>query len=292
MQRLAFLILFSACSAAPGAPGLHLDAGRADFGGQDAGTPNTSDGGQVGAPVDAGIVRQDAGGGSTQGPDCRENADCEEGLVCEGEECVPRLYGCRTQEDCHEGAWCDETNGLCLTFCDEDEHCPEGTRCGRAHTCLQPCDQDDPESCPRGTTCKSIAGIASWPFCGTDPEGILCGPGGTCPPQTRCDFETGFCDEDLACSSDRDCPSDYLCEYATGDCISGSALCTSDRTCADDVYCHPAYRRCLPRGYCERHGDCANGEGCHPDLQVCTGWCRRDFHCGEGGVCDDGFCRP
>ena len=227
----------------------------------------------------------------TQGPACEHSDDCGDGLVCEGHECVPRLYGCRSDADCHDGAFCDDYNGICLTVCEGDAHCPAGTRCANPGVCLQPCELEE-NDCPQGTQCKRHREIASWAFCGTADEGIRCGPGGTCPVRTRCNDETGLCDPDLACDDDRDCGETQICEVGTGECIPRSGACATDHDCPDHLNCNHRYRRCLPPGYCERELDCERGQGCHPDANICVSYCREDRHCGPGRRCERPYCEP
>ncbi|MBM66174.1 MAG: hypothetical protein CMH55_08080 [Myxococcales bacterium] len=257
------------------------------------GDPTTTADGGLDTPVDpeTGNGGADDRRAETQGPACEHSDDCDEGLVCEGNECVPRLYGCRGDDDCHEGAYCDEYNGICLSVCEADDHCPDSTRCANVGVCLQPCDLEA-QDCPPGTQCKRHREIASWAFCGTAEEGIRCGPGGTCPVRTRCNEGSGLCDPALACDDDRDCDEDQICEVGTGECIPRSGACTTDHECPDHLNCNRRYRRCLPPGYCERELDCERGQGCHPNANVCVNYCREDRHCGPGRRCERPYCEP
>jgi hypothetical protein len=118
---------------------------------------------------------------------CKEDAECSDGFICDGELCYQR---CTTTSDCVAGRICQAHHvgrpvPLCLALCDEDADCDnmscnvysgscllEGEairggglnapckidgdcrsdRCGAGDVCITSCDMSSPH-CPEGGIC-------------------------------------------------------------------------------------------------------------------------------------------
>ena len=111
--------------------------------------------------------------------ECTVNADCDDGVFCNGvETCVNGRCQAGT-DPCAEGETCDEENDECLTPCDADADCDDQVFCNGAETCVdgacQPgtdpcaadetCDEENDECVPPVTPCETDADCLEGEFC-------------------------------------------------------------------------------------------------------------------------------
>jgi hypothetical protein len=193
---------------------------------------------------------------------CSSNADCDDGLFCNGAEtCANSICQTGTPPSCSD-------DGL---FCNGTELCDEiNDTCGHS---------GDP--CGVGTTCNEEQNRCMLPTCGNAvcDEGENCtncfedcisGQGGSCDAcfKGACDGVCHPVKENLTCA---DCAPSYCC--GDGTCEGGETVdnCAVDCGCSSD-------------------GDCDDGQGCTVDTcDVATGTCNNEWPaCGL----DDGCCGP
>jgi hypothetical protein len=238
--------------------------------------------------------------------DCRSNADCPEGYVCElpvckcGPEypdccadvlgqCVPAQQDC-TVTGCPEGYQCQTT---CWDCAPDNEDCQGGC----VSECV-PVQQDcQITGCPEGFECQ----VTCLDWCdesGFAPECCF----GTCVPVQQ------------GCQSDADCPAGYVCQFMPCDChdndpecfekcreVGGTCVpvqqdctvtgCPEGQECQYVCPpCEPGYDcdaycsfQCVPASTeCYADSDCRAGEVC----DFGNAWCDQDAWC--GGVCVPG----
>lgn len=249
---------------------------------------------------DAGLICDRLRGRCVAPPDtCRDDGDCGQDYFCPepGSACRFRPLTCTPEGACPQGYVC--ADGRCVTAppCTADAECASGQtcltppgRCVGAPECVA--DADCPRLTPRCDLGRCVEGP---PECG---EGRPCGPGlrctdtrcvpigpcgpdRPCPPGEVCDDASGQClPEPEGCRVQADCPAGQSC--LAGRCVNAEGCrtdsdCPDDRECVNDQ-CQPIVRRC------EQDANCADGDRCAPQLNVC-GECYADGHC-PGGRCD------
>jgi hypothetical protein len=225
---------------------------------------------------------------------CTADADCDDGMFCNGAEtcdtgtgeCLPG-----TPVDCDDGVGCtvdscNETTDSCDNAPD-DAACDDGLFCNGTETCdlTLDCQAGTPVDCDDGVGCTADSCNEETNSCDNAPDdaacddGLFCNGAETCDPtldcqagSPPCDPATETCNEDadtcepIGCTSDADCDDGLFCngtetcDTATGECVAVSA-------------CPPAIDGCVTRG-----------AECDEENDVCI-----DF--ADDSLCDDGmFC--
>lgn len=227
--------------------------------------------------------------GQPRGNCCRADADCNDGVFCNGVERCAGWYCVLGQPPCPLGL-CDESAQMCVG-CNGDVECNDGLFCngyercfgGRCTVGANPC---------LGQVCDEVINVCT--ECVTDGD---CDDGSFCSgveqcferhcivglspcPEHLCDEEEGACGE---CAADGDCDDGLFC--------NGSERCV-DRVCAgsdDDPcpeqFCSESRDACVE---CLEDADCDDSVPCTQDgceLGMC-------FYRADDGLCpDDGiFC--
>ncbi len=186
--------------------------------------------------------------------ECNADADCSDGLFCNGVEiCIGGA--------CQSGLTPCPDDGL---FCTGEEGCDEAT-----DACIQggnPCKVSCDEAsnaclCSGGEDCDDGLYCNGTESC----DGQFCLPGtNPCPPSSICDENNDLCAE---CSNDGDCDDGVFCN-GVETCVSGSCqaaappcppsstcdeandacACTDNAQCDDGLYCNGvercSYNRC------------------------------------------------
>ena len=92
-------------------------------------------------------------------PRCATDAECDDGLFCNGAETCDGMFCQPGTNPCAEGETCDEDNDVCVppgpAPCESDEDCAEG----------EVCNLDTGECEPAPTGCTSNADCAEGEFC-------------------------------------------------------------------------------------------------------------------------------
>jgi hypothetical protein len=178
---------------------------------------------------------------------CQTNADCDDGLFCNGSEtcstgsCAPGSNPC-------PGQGCDENTDTCYPVtCNNNARCDSGETCA---TCTSDC----------------ISGTA--PTCGND----ICETGGgenclTCPADCN-GVQTGKTQSRYCCGNGGVNPvgcGDSRCIAAGNSCSTGmgTQYCCGDSTCSGAETrnnCSVDCGACVPAGgACAANGDCCSG---------------------------------
>jgi len=207
---------------------------------------------------------------------CSSDADCDDGIFCNGTETCDPVTGCQSSGviDCNDENPC--TTDTCNEAADTCDHvannaaCDDGVFCNGTDTCS-------------GGTCSVHLG---------DP----CTSGGECANVCDEDNDTCFKPSGVACGdfSDTDCDNPDTCDGA-GTCLAnhepdgaaGSGLCSDNNDCTKD--------NCLA-GVCDhpneatgtRCGNSENTECDNPDTCDGAGFCLENLEPDETPCTDDG----
>ncbi len=239
--------------------------------------------------------------------ECALDADCDDGMYCNGAETCSAGV-CQAGSSPCGGALCDEANDACVE-CLADSNCNDGLYCNGVERCVggecvaggdpcsgRPCDED-------GDACGG---------CSADTEcddGLFCNGVEACVAG-RCEAGSGPCDGaycievlDLCvdCLQDADCADDLFCNGSES-CVEGTCM-PGTVPCADQLCDESADRcaDCLDDGDCDDGVFCNGAEGCFSGLcragsppcadQMCDESGERCVACVEHSDCDDGlFC--
>lgn len=196
--------------------------------------------------------------------ECLEDSDCDNADVCDGAETCGDDGACAagtaldcddadacTTDACDAATGCSNTDvvcgtgeecvdGNCITPCDEDADCDDGTFCNGAETCTDGACAAGADPCPD--------------------NGVFCD--GT----ESCDAATDACQ-----SSGDPCSGDTpVCDETAGECVAGEA-CTTNADCPDNGTFCDGTESCV-EGFCQSSGDPCDttaGETCNEDLNQC-----------------------
>ncbi len=253
------------------------------------------------------------------------NANCANGLFCDGMESCDAVLGCQDGPDpCP--VKCDEAGDRCVE-CLTDAQCDDGLFCNGAESCnlvtgncqagANPCPPDkvactvdscdeaanqclhvpDDSACQNGLFCDGMEVCHPTLGCqdGADP----------CP--IKCDESGDRCVECLTnaqCDDGNFCNGAETCNTVTGLCQTGSNPCPADNVACTIDSCDEATDTCLHTpndAFCQNGLFCDGIEGCHPTLGCKDGDDPCAIKCDEAGdrcvkcltddQCDDGlFC--
>lgn len=212
-----------------------------------------------------GFIRDYTTGLCIEEPDCDEDSDCPECMVCTSEGCVDIVCppgkvcvpgeGCVEECDCanpgcsNPGAACSPLpNGRCYCHacsggCDDSTDCGPDCYCNGSNQCAP---NNCSGKCSDGTDCGPNCGCnddgdcvpCDSVNCATDPENcskiLGCGcNGGNCEKKNDC--------EEKDCSNSFDCGQDCTCDEAVcQDCANYSCADCASRPgckCTDGVHC-------------------------------------------------------
>lgn len=162
------------------------------------------------------------GGGFASGAVCRDEKDCNRGLMCADGLCLPTH--CAASSDCPHGSSCSllgssMTERACIAGCSTDADCPEGRKCrdhGDGNKCVADFDADClSKGCPDGLSCATLergpkSTVAECrKSCSGDGDPV-CGDGGACTELGERDGRKinaclPRCHEDADCAKGRAC---------------------------------------------------------------------------------------
>ncbi len=141
-----------------------------------------------------------------------DDADCDNGLFCDGNETCHITNGCEDwTEPCTGNQTCNEWTNMCEdpTDCVVDDDCDDGNVCDGEEVCVSGvCDEGVALDCDDGVSC-------------TDDS---------CDITDGCEHVTddAVCDNGLYCDGDETC-------HITNGCEDGTAPCTGDQTCNEET---------------------------------------------------------
>ena len=219
-----------------------------------------------------------------------DEAECEDGEVCDPKAGCFRPAECLRNEDCDDGLVC---NGQ--EVCGRDGMCAPGL----------------PVVCDDGVLCTRDECVEELGACQNVPDHTQCLPTELCNVQEGCD-EPPPCSNDDDCNDASFCNGEETCDEATGACLPGPTPAVDDRihctidSCSDQlgqVVHTPHAARCSDGMFCNGAEICHPVDGCQggeppvfsDGVGCTTDRCDEvtDFieHIADDAPCDDGlFC--
>jgi len=212
-------------------------------------------------------------------PACTINADCDDGLYCNGvETCdVGGSNQCRsgTLVVCNDGQYCNGTE-ICNEAIDSCESgtfvtCTDGQYCNGIEACNEAtnsCDAGTPITCDDSQYCNGIETCnEATDSCGAGTP-IDCDDGQYCNGTEACNENTDSCDPGayIICDDGNGCTDDNCSET-----IDSCDFIPNDSNCLDDgVFCNGA-EFCDTINGCASSGDPCSGNGtiCDEDMDLC-----------------------
>lgn len=158
------------------------------------------------------------------GGGCTVNAECDDGLYCNGwETCVNNVCQAGTAPNCADAVAC--TTDSCNEATDSCDHtpnnaaCNDGLACNGAETCNATlgCQSGTAVTCDDGVACTTDACTEPGGTCGYTPNNAACGDGVFCNG-------TEVCNATLGCQAGSDpCPG-LTCDEINDVCIGGAEV--------------------------------------------------------------------
>jgi hypothetical protein len=257
------------------------------------------DPGQVCDPVDGCVV----------GRPCALDAECDDGVFCNGAEVCDPVRGCTfgPTTSCDDGLACtmdscDDAMDACVHVSD-DLACADGLMCNGAERCdpaaaghdAAGCVAGPAMACDDGIACtidrcdETMGGCVGEADDGRCADAIFCDGLEVCDPARGCvDGTPPACDDGVACTTGRCDAATDRCAQTPSDAACGDGLvCNGSERCDTTLGCVPGTRR-----------DCSDGIACTSDACVEPGMCTHggsdadgDGHvvqeCPGGDDCDD-----
>jgi hypothetical protein len=201
------------------------------------------------------------GGG---GPECTVDADCSDGLFCNGvETCNAGSCQDGTAPNCNDGVSC--TVDSCNEGSDSCDNTPNNGLCDNGLFC------DGSETCNATLGCQ--AGTA--PNCN---DGVVCTDDSCNEGSDSCDNvpDDGNCDDGLFCNGSETCNAVLGCQ-AGGDpcgpfgCDEGGDVCLEcnvDADCDDGLFCNGS--ESCSAGSCQAGSDPCPGQSCDESGDQCS----------------------
>ena len=220
-----------------------------------------------------------------------QNALCDNGLFCDGNENCDPILGCQPGFDPCGGFFCDEpsdTCGTCVTdadcddfitctvdscdvatgFCSNlpnDANCDNGLFCDGFETCdaLLDCQAAVPVDCDDAVLCTSDACNEETDTCDHIPNDALCDNGFFCDGVEACSTALGCqtgapisCNDDVACTIDL-CDEDVAgCFFIPDDTLCDNTLfCDGLESCDSTSGCQPGIPPCSATETCNDFAD-------------------------------------
>ncbi len=214
------------------------------------------------------------------------NANCDDGLFCNGAETCDAVNDCLAGTDPCAGQVCDEGTGTCVG-CLIDADCDDAVFCNGAETCVAgACQAGTAVNCNDGVGCtndscnegtNSCDNVASNANCD---DGVFCNGTETCDAALDCQAGTAVnCNDGVGCTTDS-------CNEGTNSCDN----VTNDASCNDGLFCNGS-ETCDAVLDCQAGTavDCNDGVGCTDDS--CNEGTNSCDNIANNANCDDGlFC--
>ncbi len=208
------------------------------------------------------------------------NANCDDGLFCNGAETCDALLGCQAGTPpvvddgvpCTDDS-CDEVNDIVVNA-PNNANCDDGAFCNGAETC------DALLGCQAGTnpcgvlTCDEIADVCTGCLLDADCDnGAFCDGVETCVANVCVPGTAVNCADAVACTVD-------ACNEVTDACDNTA----NDAACDDGAFCNGAETCDVLLG-CQAGTNPCGVLTCDEITDVCTG-CAVDAECDNGAFCD------
>ncbi len=220
---------------------------------------------------------------------CTTNAECDDGLFCNGSEiCDSGL--CQAGNDpCDDGVSCtvdscDEATDTCDGAAD-DSVCDNGLFCDGAETCdpALDCQAGTPPICDDGVSCTDDTCDESTDSCSNVDncdDGVFCDGVETCDAVLGCQAGVPACDDGVSCTIDS-------CDEAADSCdnVADDGRCDNGSYCDGEETCDPALDcQAGPPVDCDDGVDCTD-DSCDEGADACDS-VPNDANCDDGIFCD------
>jgi len=214
------------------------------------------------------------------------NANCDDGLFCNGTETCDALLDCQAGSNPCPGQSCDEVGDACVD-CQGDPDCDDSLWCNGAETCVAgTCQAGTAPNCNDGVGCTADSCNEATDSCdhttndAACDNGLYCDGAETCDPVLDCVSGTApDCNDGVGCTADS-------CNEATDSCDH----IPNDAACNNGLYCD-GVETCVPALDCQPGTavNCGDGVGCTTDS--CNEGTDSCDHVPSDAACDDGlFC--
>jgi len=210
---------------------------------------------------------------------CQTNADCDDGLFCNGTETC--LSGaCYAGTPPCSGSLCNESSDACVE-CLSNGDCDDGVYCNGAERCVSGSCQASSPPCGAGLCNESSDACVECLSNGDCDDGVYCNGAERCVSGS-CQAGSPPCSGSL-CNESSDACVECL---STSDCDDGNP-CTTD-SCIGNACQHGSVADC-----CLTHADCDDSDSCTDDRcylnrcvhqEVCE--CRVNADCDDGAYCN------
>ncbi len=225
---------------------------------------------------------------------CTINADCNDGLYCNGgESCTEGRCQQGSAPDCDDHVPC--TSDRCVEVSQACAHesndalCNDGVFCNGMETCdaLLDCVSGPPPECDDGVACTFDDCDEQADLCVHTSDASVCDDHVFCNGVELCDPILGCTAGPTPCADGIDCTVDA--------CDELNQLCdhTPDSSACDDgIFCNGA-EECTLAGCAGGIPPCPNGSLCDEVLDICTAPptpCLNDDECDDGNACTDDRC--
>ena len=156
------------------------------------------------------------------------NANCDDGLWCNGAETCNATLDCQAGGDPCPGQLCDEPTDTCVN-CAVDGDCDDGVYCNGAETCAGgSCQIGTAVDCNDGVGCTTDSCNEGTDSCDNVANNAVCDDGLFCNGAETCSVT-------LDCQAGSDpCPG-LTCDEGTDSCVGGG--CVIDADCDDGIAC-------------------------------------------------------
>jgi hypothetical protein len=199
---------------------------------------------------------------------CSSNADCDDGLFCNGTEtCASGLCADGTPVSCtsDDGVGCtdevcDEATQACVSRAN-DEHCDDGSFCNGFETCdpVLDCQPASGEvACAGdGIDCTVESCDELLKGCRRIPDDFACDDEVFCNGVDFCDVLTGCrsfpaCEDGIACTQDTCFEEGEFCEFVPDDSVCDDGLfCTGFEQCDFELGCRTSGDPCPGPDLCD-----------------------------------------
>lgn len=195
------------------------------------------------------------------------NANCDDGLFCNGAETCDVLLGCQAGTDpCNDGVAC--TNDSCAEATDTCSNVPSAANCDDALFCngAETCDallgcQAGNDPCNDGVACTDDSCNEAADTCSNAANDVNCTDGVFCNGAETCDAllgcQLGFdpCDDSIACTVDACNETADTCSHTPDNLVcDDTVFCNGAETCDALLGCQASTDPCAPL-FCDEAGD-------------------------------------
>jgi hypothetical protein len=207
---------------------------------------STGAGGASSSSASSAASSSSSSSSSTGGAACQADADCSDGLFCDGDEtCVSGACAPGAPPSCSDGVDC--TDDFCNLASDTCKHVPNDTKCSDALYCngaescdpLNGCTAGTPMDCDDGVACTADTCSDASAACVHVPDNALCSDGLFCNGMETCSAVSGcqpgappVCNDGLTCTADACDPIQNACVFTPVDAFCNDGLvCDGIETC-------------------------------------------------------------